>query len=89
MDKEIVEIEGSFVSVGDILKLKIKYGNRDLVSGSYKLVSNVNNISKYNDEFITVSLNSPLGKAIYQKKIGETVIGAGFIIMIEDKKIVE
>lgn len=60
--------DNNTVNIGDIVTLKIKYNNEDYEEETLKLTG------KYIPDINTeISLNSPLGKAIYKQKIGSTI----------------
>ena len=64
------------VEIGSIVTVKI-----DEEVEKYKLVGNT--VSNFNSDILEITLNSPLGKAIYQKKINDS-----FLYMV-DSHIIE
>ncbi len=52
------------VQVGDLVRLKLDYGNDDVFETEYRLQA------LPSSEEATVTLNSPIGKTIFQKEIG-------------------
>lgn len=73
-EAEIIEKHNdkSKIDIDDIIMTKIKYPDEDEAEEVIlKLVANKN--KNTNEEFIEVSINSPLGTSIYEKTIGEEV----------------
>lgn len=63
----VEEIEGmskQIVQVGDLVSLKLDYGDGDVFETEYRLQSLPSN------ERATVTLNSPIGRTIFQKEVG-------------------
>ncbi len=52
------------VQVGDLVKLKLDYGDDDVFETEYRLQA------LPSSEEATVTLNSPIGKTIFQKEVG-------------------
>ncbi len=71
LDAEIVESlnDESLVDIGDVVKLEMFLDPDNVEENIFKLVATTPNFSANIKE---VSLNSPLGSAIYQKKVGES-----------------
>ena len=61
----------SLIDIGDVLNIDMKFEDEDVEDMTFKLVG----LSKgKNAEGIEeVSINSPLGKAVYHKEVGDTV----------------
>ena len=74
------------IDVGDIVRINIDFGNNDIEESIYKLTGGV---SGDIDGLTNISINSPLGASIYQKKIGEdtsyTVNANNFKVTILEK----
>ena len=71
---EIIEsttFDQDLVNIGDIIQLEFKYDDGDTEVEEVRLTGNWKVSS--NDSIQEVSLNSPLGRAIYLQKIGSTV----------------
>ena len=67
---KIIETENKndeCINIGDILKLKIEYDKDDEEVEIVKLTGNY--FPKIDDTIKEITLNSPIGKAIFQKKI--------------------
>ena len=58
------------IDIGDIVNSNLIYAPDDVEEFDFKLVAYKGNTRSNITE---VSINSPLGKAVYQKKVGETV----------------
>ncbi len=77
MQKKKIEIiesttfDQDLVNIGDIIQLEFKYDDGDTEVEEVRLTGNWKVSS--NDSIQEVSLNSPLGRAIYLQKIGSTV----------------
>ena len=69
---EIVESvnDPTIVDIGDIVKLSILYDVDDVEIEMYKLVAMS---PDFKAEIKEISINSPLGSAIYKRKVGERV----------------
>lgn len=61
--------EENTVNLGDIVNVQV-IGNEDL--RRVKLIGGVPIIA-LNDELVTITINSPMGNAIYKKKVGDVV----------------
>ena len=71
---EIIEsttFDQDLVNIGDIIQLEFKYNDGDTEVEEVRLTGNWKVSS--NDSIQEVSLNSPLGRAIYLQKIGSMV----------------
>lgn len=71
---EIVENIGdeSLIDIGDIVKVEIVFSDDDREERLFKLVATSPSFNR-ESKIEEISLNSPLGTAMYHKKIGETV----------------
>lgn len=58
------------IDIGDIVNSNLMYAPDDIEEFDFKLVAHKGNTRS---DIPEVSINSPLGKAVYQKKVGETV----------------
>ena len=69
---EIVENIGDeeIIDIGDIVKIDMIFSEDDREEEIFKLVATTPNL-KFGAEIQEVSINSPIGKAMYHKKIGE------------------
>lgn len=78
---ETIESKGKqIVQVGDLVSMKLDYGDGDEFEAEYRLQALPSN------EGATVTLNSPIGKTIFQKEvgfIGECKIANGSIVKIQ------
>ncbi len=72
LNAEIVENLGdeSLIDIGDVVKINMIFSEDDIELETFKLVATNPNFDR-NQEISEVSINSPLGKAIYHKKIGD------------------
>ncbi len=68
---EIVKSQSNdqIVDIGDILLLNMVFSDDDIEELKVKLVASNND--DFNEDMEIITLNSPLGQAIYKKKIGE------------------
>lgn len=69
--KENKKINKNVININDIIELKLTYPNKETEIGIFKLTGNY--ITKLADEFQEITINSPLGKAIYHQRIGSSV----------------
>lgn len=60
----------NLIDIGDIVQIKLAITDEDCDDLIFKLVGTVNG---YNSDFQEVSVNSPLGAAVYKKTIGDKV----------------
>lgn len=69
---EIVENIGDeeIIDIGDIVKIDMIFSEDDREEEIFKLVATTSNL-KFDAEIQEVSINSPIGNAMYHKKIGE------------------
>lgn len=72
----------NYVNIDDIVKLKIIFAKDEEEIGYYKLIGGI--APKEKEEYQEITLNSLLGKAIYNKKIGTIVK-----YILKDNNIVE
>ncbi len=63
---DIPTLSDEQVNINDTILLRMTYAADDIEEGEYKLVGTDGN-SQINE----ISINSPIGKAIFQRKIGE------------------
>ena len=74
------------IDIGDILLVDMQFSSDDIEELTFKLVSTVGN---FDSDIQEVSINSPLGNAVYKKKVGEqssySVNGNNIGILIKDK----
>ena len=66
--------EKELVDIGDILILEIKYAEDDIEKVKVKLTGNYFPNTNIENDIQEITLNSPLGKAIYQKNIYDKTI---------------
>lgn len=93
-DIEIVENFGddSLIDIGDVVKIDIVSSKNDREEEIFKLVATMPSFDM-NAEIKEVSINSPLGNAMYHKKIGEIanykVNGRTFTIELKEKMLLD
>lgn len=63
--------ESNLVNIGDTVLVKIKYSDLDVEEEKIKLTGNY--IINTSDDISEITLNSPLGKALYKSEIGKTI----------------
>ena len=91
---EIVENlgDGKLVDIGDVVKVDMIFSEDDREEETFKLVGTVPNLDM-DEEIQEVSINSPIGNAIYHKKVGEIatykVKDRIFKVQIKEKKSLE
>lgn len=70
---EIVEKhdDESLVDINDIVKVNMIFSVDDVEEFQFKLVGSIGTHLDFNSDLQCVSINSPLGKAVYHKHIGE------------------
>lgn len=56
------------IDIGDTLQVNMEYAPNDSEPLTFRLVGMIGNVK---DEIEEVSINSPLGKAVYKKKVGD------------------
>lgn len=61
----------NYVNIDDVLRLKITFAKDEEEMGCFKLIGGIK--PKEKEEYQEITLNSLLGKAIYNKKIGTIV----------------
>lgn len=68
---EIIEKEDNaeIIDIGDVFKIDIYFSSDDFEEDVFKLVGGS---ADFNKEIKEISLNSPLGKSVYKKKVGDT-----------------
>lgn len=66
--------ENNLINIGDILKVKIYYSNEDVEETTIKLTGNFIPIIENENDIQEITLNSPLGKALYLKNIEDNDI---------------
>lgn len=87
---ELVENLGddNLIDIGNVLKIDMIYSNDDKEEEIVKLVATALSFD-IDSQIQEISVNSPLGKAIYHKKIGEVVTykvkDKTFTIVIKEK----
>ncbi len=71
---EIVESLGDvrLVDIGDIVKVDMIYEEDDIEEEIFKLIATTPDLNHEN-QIQDVSINSPLGKSLYHRKVGDTV----------------
>ena len=69
---EIVEKhnDSNLLDIGDVVRIKTIFSEDEIEEDTYELVA-AN--SDFNSEIIKLSINTPLGKALYKAKVGDTV----------------
>ena len=91
---EIVESLGDeeLTDIGDIVKIDMIYSEDDRREKIFKLVATTPNLN-FDSGFQEVSINSPIGKAMYHKKNGEIatykVKDKTFTLQIKEKVVLE
>ena len=83
---KIIPIENSkkeFVNIGDILALEIKYEKDDIENLKVKLTGNYFSKTNVENGIQEITLNSPLGKALYKKNINDKNIN----YFVQNKKV--
>ena len=80
---KIQNLNSEIINIGDILVLEIKYADNDIERVKIKLTGNYCPATNLDNEIQEITLNSPLGKAIYQKNINDEDIN----YMVQNKKI--
>ena len=83
---KIIPIENSkkeFVNIGDILALEIKYEEDDIENLKVKLTGNYFSKTNVENGIQEITLNSPLGKALYKKNINDKNIN----YFVQNKKV--
>jgi len=77
----------NIVNVNDIVTLSFIFGEDDIETDLYKLVED--NLVNKDNQYITITMNSPLGKAINHNEVGSvvsyTVENETFKVKIEEK----
>lgn len=76
------------VEIGDTIKLHMIFSEEDFEEKLFKIVGGMPSFN-LDAEIQEISINSPIGKAIYQKQIGETckysVNNRQFTVLIKEK----
>ncbi len=72
-----------FINIGDILVLEMKYAEDDIENIKVKLTGNYSPKANLENDIQEITLNSPLGKAIYKKNINDKNIN----YVVQNKKI--
>lgn len=76
------------VEIGDIIKLHMIFSEDDFEENLFKIIGGMPSFN-LDAEIQEISINSPIGKAIYQKQIGETckysVNTRQFTVLIKEK----
>lgn len=80
---KIQNLNSEIINIGDVLILEIKNADDDIEKVKIKLTGNYCPITNLDNEIQEITLNSPLGKAIYQKNINDKDIN----YMLKNKKI--
>ncbi len=60
-----------YIDIGDILEVDMAYPNNEIEEYTFKLVGGDGNFDKEMNE---ISINSPLGKSVYKKQVGDMCI---------------
>ena len=79
----IENLKKEIINIGDILVLEIKYAEEEIEKIKIKLTGNYFPNTNLEDGIQEITLNSPLGKAIYKKNIKDDDIN----YMVLNKKI--
>lgn len=66
--------ENNLINIGDVLKVKIYYSDDDIEETTIKLTGNFIPIIENENDIQEITLNSPLGKALYLKDIEDNDI---------------
>lgn len=77
------EIKKEQINIGDILILEIKFSNDEIERLKIKLTGNFLPNTNLDEDVQEITLNSPIGKAIYKKNINDKNIN----YIIENKRI--
>ena len=82
------EENSDLIDVGDIVDVNLVYGPNDEEEFTFRLVGSSGGKK---DDYFDVSINSPLGKVVYKKKVGDlgsyTVDNNVIKVIIKNKKI--
>ena len=74
------------VNIGDVVRLLVFYRENDTEEKLFKIIGGMPN---FDAEIREISINSPIGKAIYQKSVGEictySVKESTFSVLIKEK----
>ena len=77
----------NLVNIGDKISINIKYSDDDIETEVITLTGNY--IPNTTNEINEISLNSPVGNAVYKKKIGDTcsysVNNRNFSVLLKQK----
>lgn len=70
---EIVEKTDNpiLIDINDIVSVNMIFSSEDNENIEFKLVGSVKSHTAANDDIYEVSINSPLGKSVYHKKVGD------------------
>ena len=79
----IQTLKNELINIGDVLVLEIKYADDDIEKVKIKLTGNYYPNTNLDNEIQEITLNSPLGKAIYQKNINDKDIN----YVVQNRKI--
>ncbi len=79
----IQTLKSELINIGDVLVLEIKYADDDIEKVKIKLTGNYYPNTNLDNEIQEITLNSPLGKAIYQKNINDKDIN----YVVQNRKI--
>lgn len=79
----IQNLKSELINIGDVLVLEIKYASDDIEKVKIKLTGNYCPNTSLENEIQEITLNSPLGKAIYKKNINDKDIN----YVVHNKKI--
>ena len=79
----IQTLKNELINIGDVLVLEIKYADDDIEKVKIKLTGNYSPNTNSDNEIQEITLNSPLGKAIYQKNINDKDIN----YVVQNRKI--
>ena len=79
----IQTLKNELINIGDVLVLEIKYADDDIEKVKIKLTGNYSPNTNLDNEIQEITLNSPLGKAIYQKNINDKDIN----YVVQNRKI--
>lgn len=67
--EKIMDIDDSIIDINDLVRLSLVFGENYIETNIYKLVAS--SLPEESSEYINISINSPIGSAIYGKKVGD------------------
>lgn len=76
-------LKSELINIGDVVVLEIKYAEDDIEKVKIRLTGNYSPNTNLENEIQEITLNSPLGKAIYKKNINDKDIN----YVVQNRKI--